>query len=250
MDLFGVSIHNLTLSGVLARVREHLAQAGNHYVVTLNVDHVVRLQKDAEFRQAYRNASLVVPDGMPILWASRLLGTPLRERITGSDLVPKVCQLAAELGHAVYFLGGSEGVAERAAENLKAAWPALRVAGTYAPPFGFESDLLENQRIADQINQAKPSILFLALGAPKQEKWIARHIHELEIRIAFCIGSALDYPAGVAKRAPLWMQKGGLEWFWRLLREPKRLARRYLVDDLVFLTILLREWCVRVRNGS
>ena len=242
MDLFGVSIQNLTLNGVLARVREHLAQAGNHYVVTLNVDHVVRLQKDTEFRQAYRNASLVVPDGMPILWASRLLGTPLKERITGSDLVPRVCRLAAEEGRSVYFLGGSEGVAQRAAENLRAALPALRVAGYQSPPFGFESDASANQRVIEGINRAKPSILFVALGAPKQEKWIARHIPQLEIQVVFCIGSALDYPAAVARRAPAWMQRNGLEWLWRLLHEPARLGRRYLVEDLAFLGILLKEW--------
>ena len=241
VDLFGLSIHNVTLDGSLRWLKESLSGAGRHYVVTLNVDHVVRLQKDPEFRQAYRGASLVVADGMPILWASRLLGKPLKERVTGSDLVPGACRLAAGSGHAVYFLGGSKGVAEKAAENLRSVLPALRVAGCDSPPFGFESDPLEDQRVVERINQAKPDILFLALGAPKQEKWVAGHIHRLEIKVAFCIGSALDYPAGAAKRAPRWMQRGGLEWLWRLFREPRRLVYRYLVDDMAFIGILAKE---------
>ena len=242
VDLFGIAIHNLTMQETLLSLRKCLSGPGRHYVVTPNVDHLVRLQQDPEFREVYRRASFVVADGMPLIWASRLLGRPLKERITGSDLVPEVCRIAAEGGHSVYFLGGNPGVAEKAGENLKKMIPPLRVAGSCAPPFGFERDPVKNQEVIRHVQEARPDVLFVALSAPKQEKWVARHIDRLPIKVAFCIGSALDYQAGTARRAPMWMRKGGCEWLWRLFLEPGRLAKRYLVDDTVFFWLFLQEW--------
>lgn len=242
VELFGISIDNLSMEEALDRMRAQLSGSGKGYVATPNVDHIVRLQRDEEFREVYRNAALVVPDGMPVLWASRFLGRPLKERVTGSDLVPAVCRIAAELGSGVFFLGGNEGVAEKAAENLARAFPGLRVAGSYAPPCGFDADPEENRKAIDAVRRSNADLLFIALGAPKQEKWIARHIGDLPVKLALCIGCALDYQAGAAKRAPLWMRRGGLEWLWRIGLEPRRLARRYLVEDMAFLGIFLKEW--------
>lgn len=247
VDLFGVSIHNLTLEETLLSIRDLARGGGRHYVTTLNVDHAVRLQKDPEFLAAYRGASLVVADGMPVLWASRLLGVPLKERVTGSDLVPRACQMAAGEGLAVFFFGGNAGMAEAAARNLQKRWPTLRVAGAYFPPFGFERSDSENEKAVQALNAAGADLIFLALGAPKQEKWIARSLPSIRKGVALCVGSALDYPAGTAKRAPDWMQRAGLEWLWRLLGEPRRLARRYLVEDMAFIGIVVRELICRRR---
>lgn len=240
--MFGIGIDNVTQEEALARMRGFLRNGGRHYVTTPNVDHVVRLQKDPEFRRAYLGASLVVTDGMPVVWASRLLGKGLKQRITGTDLIPAICRLAAEGGHSVFFLGGSPGVAEKAAENFRASIPGLKVAGSYSPPFGFELDPAQNEQAIRRVNEAAPDVIFLALGAPKQEIWIARNAARLRFRLALCIGSGLDYPAGLARRAPQWMQRSGLEWLWRLGLEPKRLARRYFVEDSAFLGIFLSEW--------
>ena len=242
VDLFGIRIDNLTGREAVAAMRELLKDGGRHYVVTPNVDHVVRLQKDPEFLEAYRGASLVMPDGMPVVWASRLLGKRLKQRITGTDLIPEVCRLAVEGGYSVFFLGGNPGVAEKAAENLKRSHPGLKMAGSYAPPFGFERDPAGNEETVRRVNQAGPDVVFIALGAPKQEKWIWRNAGRLQFRLALCIGSGLDYPAGLARRAPAWMQRCGLEWLWRVGLEPRRLARRYLIEDTAFLAIFFREW--------
>jgi len=241
IELFGITIHNVTMAEAVEGVRRLLAGDGKHILVTPNVDHIVRLSRDAEFADAYRRASVVLADGMPVVWGSRWLGRPLKERVTGSDLVPLVCGLAAEGGYSVYFLGAMPGVAEAAIGNLKRRFPNLRVAGCYSPPFGFERDDAENRAIIERLNAARPDILFLGLGPAKQEKWIARHVDVLNIRLALCIGAGIDFAAGSLSRAPVWMQRAGLEWLYRLLREPQRLWRRYLIEDTAFAGILWRE---------
>lgn len=242
VDLYGISIHNVTIDEVMTEIKKWMGGNGKHYVTTPNVDHVVQLQRDSEFMEAYRRASLVIPDGLPIVWTSRILRKPLKERVSGSDLMLPVCEMAAREGRRVYLLGGLEGVAEKAREVLTMRFPSLEVAGCYSPPFGFESQPEENRKIVAQINQARTDILFIALGAPKQEKWIARHLQALEIKAAICVGAGIDFVAGIAKRAPKWMRQMGLEWSWRLAHEPKRLWRRYLVQDAAFLGLFLNEW--------
>ena len=242
VNLFGITVHNVTLEEAVEAIQDFAGGEDKHFVTTPNVDHIVRLHKDPEFREAYSKASLVLADGTPLIWASRLLNQPLKERVAGSDLLLPVCQRAAEEGYSVYFLGGEPGVAEKAVARLVLLFPSLQVAGHYAPPFGFENDPEENQKIVQLINQAKPHILFVALGAPKQEKWIVRHIHDLHIKVALCVGASVDFIAGAARRAPEWMRGAGLEWFWRLLLEPKRLWRRYLIQDAVFPALFLNEW--------
>ena len=242
VELFGITIDNVNEQEAVARLKELLADGGRHYVVTPNVDHIVRLQKDPAFLETYRHASFVVTDGMPVLWASRLLGKGLKERLTGTDLIPEVCRLAAEGRYSVFFLGGNPGVAEKAGENLKCSYPGLKVAGSYSPPFGFEKDPAQNEEAVRRVNDAQADVIFIALGAPKQELWIHRNSGRLRFRLALCIGSGLDYPAGMAKRAPLWMRKTGFEWLWRLGLEPGRLLKRYLIEDTAFAGIVFREW--------
>ena len=242
VSLFGITMDNVTMDETLGRLREMLRGSGKHFVVTPNVDHLVRLHKDAEFRGIYKRASLVLADGMPVLWGSRLLGRPLKERVAGSDLMIPACRLAAETGARAYFLGSMPGVAEKAIAKLQKEFPNLQIAGHYSPPFGFEKNPEENRRIVSMINESRTDILFVALGAPKQEKWIDAHLKELNIKVGLCIGAGLDFIAGAVTRAPEWMRKTGLEWFWRLMSDPGRLWKRYLIEDMLFIKIFLAEW--------
>lgn len=250
VTLFGVTIDNVTAAEAVEAVRRLLADgAGQHYVTTPNTDHVVRLQTDAALREAHAGASLVLADGMPVIWASRMLGRPLKERVTGADLLPSVCEMAAKDGRSLYVLGGIDGVAECAAHNLRVRFPGLRIAGTYSPPFGFERDADECRRIAERIDRARPDILAIGLGCPKQELWIAKHQREMRYGVALCVGAAIDFAAGNVSRAPQWMQHNGLEWLYRLVQEPGRMWKRYLVDDMAFARVVAREWFNRRKSA-
>jgi N-acetylglucosaminyldiphosphoundecaprenol N-acetyl-beta-D-mannosaminyltransferase len=249
VTLFGVSIDNVNAAEAVERVRELLENGSQHYVTTPNTDHVVRLQKDTALRQAHEEASLVLADGWPVVQACRILGRPLKGRVTGADLLPNVCEMAAKSGRSLYILGGMDGVAERAAHNLRARYPGLRIAGTYSPPFGFERDAEECRRIAERIDRARPDLLAIGLGCPKQELWIAKHRREMQFGVALCIGAAIDFAAGNLSRAPQWMQHNGLEWLYRLAQEPGRLWKRYLVDDMAFARVVAREWFNRRKSA-
>lgn len=241
VNLFGLPFHNVTLSEAVDLCEALLSRGERGLVVTPNTDHVVKLSRDPAFREAYGRATLIVPDGMPIVWASRLLGAPLKARVAGAALLPALCERAALRGWRVFFLGGIPGVAEKAAARLTDRYPGLRVVGCYAPPFGFESDAAESERIVTRIRMTRPDILFIGVGAPKQEEWGAAHLDSLGAPLVPCVGAAFDFAAGSVRRAPTWLQHAGLEWLFRLLQEPRRLWRRYLVDSLAFVPIVLRE---------
>ena len=236
----GVWIDNLTALDAVEMIKSRIAERIPSYIVTPNADHIVRLQRDPEFREAYKNASLTIADGMPILWAAKFLGTPLKEKISGSDLFPKICAVAAKQGYKLFFLGGRRGAAIGAAEVLKIKYPNIQIVGTYSPPVGFEKDAEEDNKIATMIKASNPDILFVGLGAPKQEKWIFSHYTRLGVPVSIGIGAAFEFISGIVKRAPVWMQKIGLEWFWRLIMEPRRLWKRYLIDDMNFFWLVLK----------
>ena len=242
VQVTGVRIDNLSMAEAVEAIDRMVRDRRCGYAVTPNVDHLVRLRRDSEFRQIYANAALVLPDGMPIVWASRFLGTPLKERVAGSDLFPRVCELAARRGYRLFFLGGRPGAASRAAERLRARHPAIRIVGTYAPPYGFEGDPGENAAIAAMIVDARPDILFVGLGAPKQEKWIWRYQKACGVPVCVGIGVTFEFTAGMVKRAPVWTQRLGLEWLWRLAMEPRRLWRRYLLEDVRFFWYVAEQW--------
>jgi N-acetylglucosaminyldiphosphoundecaprenol N-acetyl-beta-D-mannosaminyltransferase len=214
-----------------------------HYVVTPNVDHVVLYQQSEELRQAYAQASLVLADGAPVVAASRLVGRPLPERVAGSDLVPSLFHEAAwqRMPLRVYLLGGAPGVGERAAAQILAAWPGVKVVGIASPPLGFERDPEQNSELVAKINVSEPDLLLVGLGAPKQERWIQAHHQELALPVALCIGATIDFLAGHRTRAPRWMRRSGLEWLYRVIREPRRLAGRYARDAWQFPRLLWRE---------
>ena len=208
------------------------------YVVTPNAQHVVLLQSDICFRDAYQNAWLTVADGVPLVWAAKLLGTPLKGRVNGTDLLVKLCEIAASRQLRVFFLGGRPGAAERATQLLKVQNDKLDVAGIYCPPYGFENNEQEQVLISEMIISTSPHILFVGFGTPKQEVWIYKNYRVLKVPISIGIGGSFDLVAGMVRRAPKWMQQIGLEWFFRLLIEPGRLWKRYIVGNPLFL------WCV------
>jgi N-acetylglucosaminyldiphosphoundecaprenol N-acetyl-beta-D-mannosaminyltransferase len=208
---------------------------------------VVLLQKDALFREIYAGAFLSVADGVPLLWAARLLGERPRGRVNGTDLFEALCAEAARRGLRVYFLGGRPGAADAAAARLRLRHPRLEVCGTDAPPFGFERDAEAAASIVERINAARPHLLFVGLGAPKQEYWMYRHRNELRVPMSLGIGVSFEFVGGIVRRAPPWMQRTGLEWFFRLTAEPHRLWKRYLVGNSAFCLLVARQF---LRRGA
>jgi N-acetylglucosaminyldiphosphoundecaprenol N-acetyl-beta-D-mannosaminyltransferase len=245
VSLFGVQVDPLRMAEAVDRVWQIVAepQSKCQFVVTPNVDHVVLLEHSPGLRDAYRQAALVLADGWPVVMASRWLGKRLPERVAGSDLVPHVFdQATADRPLTAYLLGALPGVAERAAANIHARWPHVRVVGCYSPPLGFEKNEAENEQILARLHAAQADVLVLGLGAPKQELWIAKHHPQVSAKIALCVGATIDFLAGERKRAPRWVQAIGLEWFYRMAGEPRRLVSRYARDAWVFPQIVWREW--------
>lgn len=220
--ILNVNIHALTNAQTLTLIEAFIASGQPHQLVTVNPEFVVAAQSDAEFRHIINRAALALPDGVGLLKAARFLGTiPLPERVPGSDLVIRLAELSHQKGYRIYFLGAQEGVAEKAVENLKKMYPRLQVAGCYAGSPAPE----ENETIAQRILSTRPDILLVAYGAPRQDKWIARNLNRLQVPVCIGVGGAFDFVAGTAKRAPVWLQRLGLEWLHRLLMQPWRWKR-------------------------
>jgi len=243
--LLGLEIDPLRMDQAVQQILAwvHNRDAACHYVVTPNVDHVVLLQHHQGLRAAYDDAGLILADGAPVMWASKLLRKNLPERVPGSDLVPALfAAVTTNEPVSVYLLGAGTGVAERAAKEIETRWPAVHICGTYSPPPGFERDDAENERILDRIATARPDVLIVGLGAPKQELWVHAHRRQLSAAVALCVGATIDFLAGEKARAPQWMRSAGLEWLHRVITEPRRLAKRYARDAWIFPQIVAREW--------
>ena len=235
-----IHAHALTFDEALQAIEELCARGEGGYVVTPNVDHVVLAERDEALVQAYARSSLSLVDGKPLVWLSQAMGTPLPEKISGSDLCRPLIERAAAKGLAVFFLGAKDGVAQRAADVLLQEHPSLRVAGVFSPPLGFDRDEGKNAEVVHRIREANPALVLVALGAPKQELWMAQHKDVLAPAVLLGIGGTLDFIAGEVQRAPRWMSDAGLEWLYRLGQEPRRMAGRYLVRDRAFAAIALR----------
>jgi len=233
----GVEFDHVDMPEATERIAELAGRRPMSTVVTPNVDLVVIANREPAFMAALRAADLVVADGQPVVWASRLIGRGLPERVTGADLLPALIALAAERGLTVFLLGGREGVAEAASRRLRATSPQVRIVGAAGPP----EAVIDRPEVISQINMARPDLLFVGFGAPKQELWLERHRATLDVGVGIGVGGSLDLAAGRLPRAPQWMQRWGLEWLFRLAREPRRLWRRYLVRDPAFVWHLLRD---------
>ena len=239
IKFLNTEIDNLTMNEALDKIDKFIINRKPSYVVTPNVDHIVKLDNDEEFKAVYKDADLILTDGMPLIWISKFKGTPIKEKVSGSDLFPKICELSAQKGYRIFLLGAAEGVAAKAAERLQNKYVDLKIVGTYSPKYGFERDEREIEKIINIIKLSKPDILAVGLGAPKQEKFIYEFKDKLNVPVSLAIGASIDFEAGNIERAPEWMQKCGLEWFYRLCKEPRRMYKSYLIDDIKILKLAL-----------
>lgn len=219
------------------------------HIITANANYVREAARDRSVLQAFEDAALVVPDGMPVVWAARISGARVARRITGHDLTEALAQISASVGVRIFLLGGAQGVAERAAESLALRHPGMQIAGTYSPPMcGYPVPPDEDRRMLEAVNSSGADALLVALGCPKQDLWIAAHRHDLRVSIAIGVGCVFDVLAGEVSRAPRWLQSAGMEWVYRLLLEPRRLAVRYARDAAFVAPLLLRSTGSRVAN--
>jgi N-acetylglucosaminyldiphosphoundecaprenol N-acetyl-beta-D-mannosaminyltransferase len=242
IGILGIPVDKLDTEAALKRLDEFIQTGRFHQVATANVDFLINAMQDRELREILRQADLVTPDGMPVVWASQMLGFALPERVTGADLVPKLAAMAAEKGYRIYMLGALSEVAQRARQRLIEAYPTLQIVGCVSPDV---KPLLamDSETLLRDICAAQPDILLVAFGNPKQEKWIHLHRERLcHIPVCMGVGGTFDFLAGKTSRAPMWMQRYGLEWLYRLAQEPKRLWQRYKNDLNYFSRFLLRQW--------
>lgn len=240
VDFGGTQVHQIDRSRTFELMREFASSGRAHRIVTVNLDFLRLAEDNPAFRSAINGADLAVADGMPLVWLSRLYGRPLPERVTGVDLIHEGCRIAIEQDRGIFLLGARDGVAAAAGERLQRLHPGLRIAGVFCPPQG-PMNRKNHRRALKLIEHAAPIFLFVAFGAPRQDLWIAEHLSELNVGAAMGVGGVFDLLAGHSSRAPLWMQSAGLEWAYRLGREPRRLWRRYIVDDMpVFGRLILR----------
>lgn len=239
--MLGVPFDQVTAADSLRIIGQMIASGRPHYAATANVDFVVQALGDVELRRILADADLVLCDGMPLVWASRLLGNALPERVAGSDLVPQLLGEAERQGWRVFFLGGTNESVARAAENVQARHPRLQLVGAYSPPFKALLEM-DHDGIVQRVRVARPDILLVAFGCPKQEKWISMQFKQAGVPLSIGVGATIDFLAGSVRRAPLWMQRTGVEWIFRLLQEPRRLFRRYITDLWVFGRAILLQW--------
>jgi N-acetylglucosaminyldiphosphoundecaprenol N-acetyl-beta-D-mannosaminyltransferase len=222
-----------------------LPRSHTHHIVTVNAQFVQTAHEEPRFANAIRRADLSVADGVPLVWASRLLRQPLPGRVNGTDLMVRLCEVAATQRNTVYFLGGLPGAGDAAARVLQQQFLGLTIAGIDCPPFGFNQVPALDEEVCMRIEQAKPDLVFVALGAPKAEYWIQDHL-QLPAKVMIGVGGSFELVAGYKKRAPLLLQKMGCEWLWRLYMEPGRLWKRYLIGNSLFGYLLLKQMLFRV----
>ncbi len=247
--LLGVGFDPVTRAEAAELIEGLIASRRPHYVVTPNVDFLVQARHDALLRRILLEAHLVLCDGTPLVWCSRLLGNPLPERVAGADLVPLLIRRAADRGHRLYFLGGAPDVAQQAVARLRQAHPGLRIVGHYSPPYG-PLGAMDHGAITDRIRQAAPDLLLVSFGCPKAEKWMAQHYAALGVPVCIGVGATIDFLAGRVKRAPRGFQRTGLEWVYRLAQEPRRLGPRYVRDLGCFSRAMVAQlWHLRRRGG-
>jgi N-acetylglucosaminyldiphosphoundecaprenol N-acetyl-beta-D-mannosaminyltransferase len=240
-QVLGVRIRAVQIADVIARMEEWIHdRGGGHSIAATSMHGIVETQRDPKFKEALSSVDLVVPDGMPLVWLGRRAGCHLPRRVYGPDLMLSFCEQTAGRGYRHYFYGGEPGVPQRLAESLKRRFPTMEVCGTFSPPFR-PLDPEEDQEIGTMIRRAAPDVLWVGLGTPKQERWMCEHLDKLNVPVFVSVGAAFDILSGRRNQAPEWMREHGLEWLFRLLQEPSRLWRRYLVGGARFVAYLALE---------
>jgi N-acetylglucosaminyldiphosphoundecaprenol N-acetyl-beta-D-mannosaminyltransferase len=239
-NILGIGVSAINMEMALHTIEDWIGCGEPHYICVTGVHGVMESQHDEALRGIHNAAGMVTPDGMPLVWLSRLMGFRHVERVYGPDLMLAVCQRSAEQGYRQFFYGGGPGVAEKLVCQLQMRFPALQVADFYSPPFRALSPE-EDEAVVDRINAARADILWVGISTPKQERWMADHVGRLNAPVLIGVGAAFDFHAGLKKQAPRWMQKNGLEWLFRLAQEPRRLWRRYLINNPRFLWLVMLQ---------
>ncbi len=236
--LLNTYVNNVDMDETVDMIEGFIAHKKKAYVVPVNVDVIMKIEQDRQLKKVVDDADLTLVDGKPLIWISNLYKKPIKAKVSGSDLIPSLCKLSMQKGYSLFIIGGKEGVAEKAKINLEKRLPGIRINGTYAPPLGFEEDPDEIKKINDMISESHPDLLIACFGCPKQEKWIYENHQKYNAYVSICAGATVDFLAGDIKRAPSWMSMYGLEWLYRFLQEPKRLFRRYFIDDIKILRLI------------
>lgn len=238
--LLNTYVNNFNMSEALDAIESLVDSGKKSYVVAINVDVVIKIEEDRYLNEIADNADIVLVDGKPLIWIANYYKMPVKEKVSGSDLVPLLCARAVEKQYSIYIIGGKEGIAQKAKERLEKMYPGISIVGTYSPPFGFEKDEAELNKINQQITKVKPDIVIACFGCPKQEKWVYENYTKYDAKVSVCAGATVDFLAGNISRAPKWMSDNGLEWFYRLIQEPKRMFKRYLIDDLKIIQLMYK----------
>lgn len=238
--LMATHVNNMTLTEAAEAIGQFISARQQAYVVEVNVDVMIKIEHDAELKRITDDADLVLVDGQPLVWVSKIYRRPVKEKVSGSDLSIELCRMAAERGYTMFILGGKEGIADEAKAKMEARYPGLQVVGTCAPPLGFEKDEAERAKVRQAISAVSPDIVLCCLGCPKQEKWIDANFRDIDARVFLCAGATVDFLAGNVRRCPAWVSRIGMEWFYRFLKEPKRLFKRYFIDDMQLFPLIIK----------
>lgn len=245
IEILGVPIDNLTVEESLQRIEGFIQSGHVHQHVVVNVDKIVKAQRDVGLRKVICSCDLINVDGQPVVWMSRWLGRPLKERVNGTDLMMALIERSAEKGYRPFFLGAKEEIVAKLVQILQARYPRLHVAGWHDGYWSAQ----EEASVVEAIRSSRADILFVAISSPKKEMFLGKWKTKLGVPFMMGVGGSFDVAAGLVKRAPRWMQKMGLEWLYRLMQEPARMWRRYLVDDMAIIPLFCKEWW-RLRAGS
>jgi len=236
--LLNTYVNNVNMSETIGSINNMILRNIKSYIVAINVDVVMKIESDSYLKKIVDDANMVLVDGKPLVWIAKWHKRPVKAKISGSDLVPELCKVASEKQYSIFIIGGKEGVADRAKNNLEKKLPKINIVGTYAPPFGFENNDDEIAHINNLISNANPDILIACFGCPKQEKWVYENYKKYGATVSICAGATVDFLAGNVKRAPKWMSNHGLEWLYRAFQDPKRLIKRYFIDDIKIIKLI------------
>lgn len=238
ISMMGCFIDNLSMEETIGKIDDFIRDGRPHQHVVVNVDKIVKAYRDPALREVINACHLINVDGMPVVWAARLLGVPLKERVAGIDLFEALMQRAAIKGWRVFLLGARDEIISSVCRIYIDKYPGLLIAGHRNGYWSADQD----QQVAEQILQSKADLLFVAISSPKKEKFLNRYQEFMKIPFSMGVGGTFDVAAGKVKRAPLWMQKAGLEWFFRFMQEPRRMFRRYFIEDMLFIRLFVEEW--------
>lgn len=236
--LLNTYINNVSMEEAVEKICELIEIKKKSYVVPINTDVIIKIENDKYLKRIVDESDLTLVDGKPLVWIAKWHKRPVKSKISGSDLIPHLCEVACERSYSLFFIGGADGVATKAKANLERDYSGINIVGLYAPPFGFETDQTELDKMNQMITDVHPDLVIACFGCPKQEKWIKENYLKYDGTVSICAGATIDFLAENVKRAPVWMSEHGLEWFYRFIQEPGRLFKRYFIDDLKIIGLI------------